>query len=139
MQSTGERILSAAKRVNLSGRCITSVRPSPVKFGSTPVNISLLGIYTSQLLAQLRTGLLSKRLGAVDLFILFCSRNKSRPSSRRDMWQSNADKGKRPAAGPRPVSYNIKDPSPSTVRCAQDSGAGVPPYRCSGSLREPGL
>jgi len=37
---------------------------------------------------------------------LFSSRNKSKPSSPRDMWQSNANKGKRPAAGPRPVSYN---------------------------------
>jgi len=31
---------------------------------------------------------------------------KQEPSSPRDMWQSNANKGKRPAAGPRPDSYN---------------------------------
>jgi len=34
----------------------------------------------------------------------------------------------RPAAGPRPVSYYKRDPSPSTMRYTQDSGAGVPPY-----------
>jgi len=38
--------------------------------------------------------------------------------------------------GPRPDDYNKGDPSPSTARCAQVPGAGVPPYKSEQKRKE---
>jgi len=62
-------------------------------------------------------------------FIYFTLQNKA-VIPKEYVAKANANKGKEePAASPRLVSYSKRDPSPSTVRCAQVSGAGVPPYK----------
>jgi len=60
------------------------------------------------------------------LIYLFILISRQRRSSQRDMWPR---KEERASGRPRSVRSNKWNPSPSTVRCAQDSGAGVPPYK----------
>jgi len=63
------------------------------------------------------------------IFYLFNSRNKSRPSSPRNMWQSNANKGKRgqlPALGQPAATKGIRHPPRCAVR--KTRGQEYPPY-----------
>jgi len=56
---------------------------------------------------------------ATNFIYLFNSRNKSRPSSPRDMWQSNANKGERgllPALGRSATTKGIRRPPQCAVR-----------------------
>ena len=58
------------------------------------------------------------------IYLLFDTRDNA--FIPKDMWPMKYERNRsQPAPGPRPVSYNIRNPSPSTVRCAQVPGVGV--------------